>query len=510
MTAVAALLAASVLLSRALGYVREAVLAYQLGASAETDAYYAAFQIPDLLNYFLAGGALSIAFLPFYTRIRTRDGAAAGERLLAVVLGTMTVLASVATVVLWWWADALVALQFPRFEAETQALTTRLTRIVLPAQIFFVAGGILRAALMSHDRFLTQALAPLLYNGLIILGGLVLGGQLGAEGFAWGALAGAVVGPFAVPLFDALSGARLRVRLRFAPTDRDFLRYLVIAAPIMFGLSLLTVDEWYDRWFGALMEQGTVAQLSYARRLMQLPVAVVGQAIATAALPAFSNLWSAGRRDELDRALLATLQVGLGLALVAAAAGLVFAAPIVSLVYERGSFGGEDAIRVSMLFAIFSLAVPAWVTQQIAVRAFFARGDTWRPMLLASVVVLAAIPLYRAFGARFGAGGLALAGVVAMTCNAFLTLLLARVLHGAPGLLALASTALRAIAISLVASLCATWTLLARAAHPNPALDLLIGGAVFGVVAVAGVLAIGDTAMRGAVRSVLQRLRRSR
>jgi putative peptidoglycan lipid II flippase len=510
MTAVAALLAASVLLSRALGYVREALLAYQLGASAETDAYYAAFQIPDLLNYFLAGGALSIAFLPFYTRIRTRDGEAAGERLLAVVLGTMTVLTSVASVGLWWWADALVALQFPRFEPETQALATRLTRIVLPAQIFFVAGGILRAALMSHDRFLTQALAPLLYNGLIIAGGLVLGGQLGVEGFAWGALAGAVVGPFAIPLFDALSGARLRVRFRFAPTDPDFLRYLVIAAPIMFGLSLLTVDEFYDRWFGALMEQGTVTQLSYARRLMQLPVAVVGQAIATAALPAFASLWSAGRREELDRALLATLQVGLGLALVAAAAGLVFATPIVSLVYERGSFGGEDAIRVSMLFAIFSLAVPAWVTQQIAVRAFFARGDTWRPMLLASVVVLAAIPLYRAFGARFGAGGLALAGVVAMTCNALLTLVLARVLHGAPGLLALSSTALRAIAISVVASLCATWILLDRAAHPNPALDLLIGGSVFGVVAVIGVLTIGDAAMRGMLSSLLRRLRRSR
>jgi putative peptidoglycan lipid II flippase len=242
---------------------------------------------------------------------------------------------------------------------------------------------------------------------------------------------------------------------------------------------------------------------------MQLPVAVVGQALATAALPAFANLWSAGRREELERVTLTTLQVGLGLALLASAAGLVFAAPAVSLVYERGSFGGEDAIQVSLLFAIFSLAVPAWVTQQIAVRAFFARGDTWRPMLLASVVVLAAIPLYRTFGARFGAGGLALAGVVAMTTNALLTLVLARVLHGTPRLSALAGTALRAIAISVLASSCATWTLLARAAQPSPAADLLIGGGVFGVVAVAGVLAIGDAPMRGAVLALLRRLRRA-
>jgi putative peptidoglycan lipid II flippase len=243
---------------------------------------------------------------------------------------------------------------------------------------------------------------------------------------------------------------------------------------------------------------------------MQLPVAVVGQAIATAALPAFSSLWSAGRRAELDRALLTTLQVALGLSLLAAAAGIVFATPIVSLVYEHGSFSGEDAIRVSLLFAIFSLAVPAWVTQQIALRAFFARGDTWRPMLLASGLALAAIPLYRALGARLGAGGLALAGVIAMTVNALATIALARVLHGAPNLRPLLTSAVRATAVAVVASLCGTWVLLDRAAAPNPAYDLLVGGAVFGVVAVLGVLAIGDAPMRAALRAVIRRIFRAR
>ena len=151
--AIALLLAGSVLLSRLLGYVREAVLAYHLGTSAEVDAYSAAFQIPDILFHFLAGGALAIAFVPFYTGVRQREGQEAAERLLAKVLGTMTVLAVAATAVLWWKAEALVALQFPRFAPDTQALTVRLTRIVLPAQIFFVAGGIVRAALMAHGRF---------------------------------------------------------------------------------------------------------------------------------------------------------------------------------------------------------------------------------------------------------------------------------------------------------------------------------------------------------------------
>ena len=95
------MLAGSVLLSRVMGYLREAVLAHQVGASATTDAYYAAFQIPDLLNYFLAGGALSIAFVPLYTGVRNRSGVATADRLFATVLGTLGVLSVLSTALLW-------------------------------------------------------------------------------------------------------------------------------------------------------------------------------------------------------------------------------------------------------------------------------------------------------------------------------------------------------------------------------------------------------------------------
>ena len=153
---------------------------------------------------------------------------------------------------------------------ETRALTVRLTRIVLPAQIFFVIGGLVRAVLMANDRFATQALAPLVYNLGIIAGGMLLGGAIGAEGFAWGALAGAVIGTFVLPLLD-LRRAGLKLGFRFAPHDADFLAYLWRAAPLILGISLLTVDEWYDKWFGALLATGTVAQIGYARMLHRNP-----------------------------------------------------------------------------------------------------------------------------------------------------------------------------------------------------------------------------------------------
>ena len=508
LTAVAALLAGSVLLSRVLGYVREAVLARELGASAATDAYYAAFQIPDLLNYFLAGGALSIAFVPFYSRVLAQQGDEAAEQLLSKVTGTMGAIAIAATVVLWWQAEALVALQFPRFAPETQALTARLTRIVLPAQIFFITGGILRAALMAHGRFATQATAPLFYNGAIIAGGLLLAPRLGPEGFAWGALVGAAFGVFGAAWIETMVTLRHRARLRFAPFDADVLRYLAIAAPLMFGLSLAAFDEWYDRWFGALLATGSVAYLSFARRLMQLPVAVVGQAIATAALPTLSRLWSEGRRDDLASVMQTTLQVGLGLSVLAAAASYVFAAPIVTVVYQRGAFGPADAAMVADLLRVFSIGVPAWVLQQIAVRAFYARGDTWRPMLLGTAVTLGAIPVYLELGPRLGAAGLAAAGVLAMIANTLGTLLLARRLHGAPGLLRLGASGARVVLIAGLAAVAGSLALRGGEGLAGALFDLAVGGGAFGATALALVFVIGDAPLRDALRRLARRLAR--
>lgn len=508
------LLGSSVLLSRVLGYVREMVLAYRSGASASTDAFYAAFQLPDLLNYFLAGGALSIAFIPLYNRVRAEEGQAAADDLVATVLGTLGAFAVLATVLLSFHAEALVALQFPRFDPATQALTVRLTRIVLPAQVFFIAGGIVQAVLLAQQRFLAAALAPVFYNGAIIVAGIFLAPALGISAFAWGALAGSIAGPFLAPLLLMRGVALLRVR--FAPQSRRFIVYLVLAAPLMFGQTLLTLDEWYDRWFGALIATGTVAHLGLARRLMQVPVAVVGQALAAAALPALARLYAEGRRKELDASVLRTLEAGLSLAVLAGAACLALSRPLVVAVYQRGAFGPADTAAVTPLLALFSAGVPAWVAQQIAVRAFYARADTWRPMLLGTVVALAAIPLYLLLSRSLGAIGLPLAGVIAMSVNALATLALARRLHGAPPLGRLLGSVGRALVVAAPAAAAAFVAQAQRAAwlpQPAPAttlgaiVDLAAGGAAFAAVAGAGAALFGGEALRASAARLLRRVR---
>jgi putative peptidoglycan lipid II flippase len=506
--AAAVLLASSVLLSRVLGVAREMLLADRIGAGGAADAYYASFQLPDMMNYLLAGGALSIAFLPLYTRLRTERGEEPAERLLATVLGTFGLLAALATLALWLLAGPLVVLQFGGFDAPTRALCTRLTRIVLPAQVFFVVGGVVQATLFARGRFLAAALAPLLYNGSIIAGGLALEPWIGVEGFSWGVLAGAFLGPFLVPWLDARR--RVRFALRVAPTDRDFLRYLATAAPLMVGQSLLTVDEWYGRWFGSRIAEGTIAHLTYARRLMQAPVAAVGQAIGTATLPALARLWAEGRRRELEALLTGALRAGLALGILAAAATFALANPLVDLLYRHGAFTAQDAEGVAHLLRIFSLAIPGWVGQQIAVRAFYARGDMWRPMLLGTVVVVAALPLYWELGQRFGPAGLAAAGALGLGANAALTLLWARALHGAPSLRALLMSAARAAAVACAAGAAGHAVLRGAAGATGAALDLATGGLVFAGAAAAGIALLGDDATRAAFRRLGRRLRRRR
>jgi putative peptidoglycan lipid II flippase len=504
--AVAALLGASVFLSRVLGYLREVVIAYQLGATPEADAYRVAFQIPDLLNHLLAGGAFSIAFVPLYTRLRTREGQAGADALLAVVLGTMTSLVTVFTLVLWVQAQPIVETLFSDLTPEQQTLVVRLTRIVLPAQICFVAGGAIRAVLMASDRFATQAAAPLVYNAGIILGGL-LGAGAGAEGFAWGVLAGAAGGQLVLSLLDVRAG-QVRLGFRIAPLDRRLLEYLALAAPLMLGMSLLTVDEWYQRYFGQFLPAGTISHLAYARQLMLLPVAVVGQAVATAALPTFSRLASQGRSEELARTFEGTLRAALGLALMGGAALAVLATPVVTVVFERGAFGASDSAAVAGILRVFAWAVPAWVTQQVAASSFFARGDTWRPMLLGTAMAVAAIPLYLLLGPRFGAQGLAAAGVLGITASALATLWLGRRLHGAPRLLPLLDTLGRAglaAGVGVAAALAAEPFGRGLAGSLG---GLASGGAAFALAAGAAIGVVGDAATRGAIARAGRRLLR--
>ena len=509
----AGLLAASVLAARVLGFARDALFAHQVGSGASADAYFAAFLIPDILGYLLAAGAASVAVTPPYLKRLERDGEEAAARFASVVVGNVGLIATALTIVLWLLAEPLMRLQFRGFDEETLSETLHLLRIVLPAQIFFLTGGILRGVLMAHGRFGPQALASVVYSAMPIVGGIafsMLGhGEASADGFAWGTLVGAAIGQWAIPVWALrkLPGAVGRIRIGLF--DHDFREYFWLALPLMLGLGLATVDEWYEKWIGATLAPGAIAAITYARKLMMAPVGVVGQAVGAALLPSLTSLFQRADRAGFESLFTTTLRTTLALGLFAAGALAALASPAVGFLYEHGKFGGDEAAVVTGLLGILAWAVPGWVVQQVAVRGFYARGEMWRAMALSTGIALAVFPLYWWSARNRGLEGLAVASTTAIWLNALVTVIWLRVRAGSPDPLALAKTLVRgSLGVVFAGLITAVGVELLRERIPFALGQLIVGGAIYAMAVLVAVRLWGDEPMRAGMDSLMRRLRR--
>ena len=417
------LLMSTVMLSRVIGYVREAYIAYAFGAGGQTDAYVAAFTLPDWLNYILAGGTASITFISIYTRFLAEKREADAQKTFSVIITVMTSVFLVGILAAEIFTPQFVGWMFHGFSPEQMKLCVSLTRILLPAQIFFYVGGVVGAVLLSHRMFLFPSFGPLLYNVFIILGGVVAGKQLGIASLAYGALVGAVIGPF---LVNAIGAARIGTGYRpsFDLKNESFREWVRLSIPLMLGVSLVTADDWILRYF-ASSGIGDIARLNYAKRLFAVPIAVLGQATGQASLPFFAKLFGERKMKEFGETVNGSVYRISSLSVLTSALMMVAALPLIDLVYRRGHFTFVDSQETATYFFWFSLSLAFWAAQGLYARAFYAAGDTLTPMVASTLITIASIPIYRALFHTFSVTGLAIAsdlGIVANTVAAALLL----------------------------------------------------------------------------------------
>src|SRR6202045_5168993 len=173
------LLMTAITLSRVIGYLREAYIAFAFGAGQQTDAYVAAFTLPDWLNYIVAGGTASITFVSIYTRFLAEKREQDAQKTFSVIITVMTLVLGIGVILAEVFTPQITRLMFHHFKPEQLDLCVHLTRVLLPAQIFFYVGGIVAAVLSSRRLFLLPALGPLIYNAFIILGGVILSHSIG-------------------------------------------------------------------------------------------------------------------------------------------------------------------------------------------------------------------------------------------------------------------------------------------------------------------------------------------
>jgi putative peptidoglycan lipid II flippase len=397
----------SVLASRALGYLREMYIAWAFGAGHNTDAYFAAFQIPDFLNYILAGGTASITFISIYTRHVARDDEAGAQHTFNVTITIMSAVLVIGTLLLELFTPQLVRLVFPKFSADQIELCVHLTRILLPGQIFFYAGGIVSAVLLAKRMFLYPALSPALYNVFIILGGVLGARYLGIESLAWGALAGALLGPFLINAIGAAQGG-LRYSFSFDWRNQGFREWVRLSIPLMLGVSLVSADDWILRYF-ASGGAGDISRLNYAKRLFAVPISILGQATGQASMPFFASLWEQGKRKLFADTVNQTVYRISAAAFLASAWMMAAALPIIDLAFHHGHFTFADAQETATYFFWFALSLALWSAQAQYARAFYGAGNTLTPMIASTIIVALSLPVYRTLFHTFSVTGLAIA-----------------------------------------------------------------------------------------------------
>lgn len=415
----ALIMAGSVFLSRLMGLIRDKVVSWQFGAGAESDIYFAAFVVPDFLNHLLAGGYISITLIPLLSK-RFEEDPEDGWRFFSCVFWWTSLCIGVLTLVAWIFAPELARLVAPGFGPAESARLSTFLRIILPAQVFFLPGACVSAILYIRKQFFAPALTPLVYNGCIIAGGLLVPGR-GMEGFCWGVLVGAALGAFILPVMAARSGmhgsqASTQAGLRILPVLRHPLlkRLLLLALPLMLGLSVVVMDEQFVRIFGSLAGEGAVSLLSYARRIMLVPVGVVAQAAGVASFPFLAALAARGDEPGFNTTLGSALRGSLLVVLPLTAYMIVAALPTLGFIFQGGQFSPEETIAATPLLQLLLLSVPFWVIQQVIGRAFYARQNTLTPALVGTIATIAAVPFYPPLIRMLGATGVALLTTVCL------------------------------------------------------------------------------------------------
>jgi putative peptidoglycan lipid II flippase len=420
------------LASRLLGLARDQVLAAFFGAGNDMDAFVVAFRIPNLLRDLVGEGAMSAAFVPTFTRELSLKGRRHAWRLGNNVLNALIVTTGAAVLCGIVFARPLVELyagDFARVPGKLD-LTVQLARIVLPFLTMAAVAAAAMGMLNSLHHFFVPAVSPAMFNIATIAGVFLLVPlmpRLGLPSIMAVAIA-AVVGGFgqAAIQWPSLRREGFRYRAFLDLRDPALRRVLILMGPGTIGLAATQVNLFVSTVLATSQGTGAASWLTYAFRLMYLPIGLFGVSIGTAVLPAVSRHAAvsdtAGVRRTMSRglALMLTLNVPATIGLI------VLAAPIVELLYERGQFLPADTAATAAAVRLYAIGLVGYSAVRIASPTFYAIGDSRTPAVVSSVVILVNVLVSIALVHAMGFAGLALATSIAAVANAAILLLLLR------------------------------------------------------------------------------------
>ncbi len=423
------------LLSRIFGFVRDILLARVLGAGLAGDAYQLAFTLPNTFRRLFAEGAFSVAFVPMYSRKLAgengeEEAAQFADDVISVfiwILLGFSALAMIAMPVIVYGLASEYQSVPGKFE-----LSVFLSRVTFPYLFFISLVAMLSGLLNARSRFAPGAVAPVLFN-IVLIGGIIAGyfwrGSSDDDRYVVYALCIAVSLSGLVQflyLWWAVKRAGLKLHVKRPKLTPEVKRLGMVILPATFGAGIYQISQFVDTFFATSLPQGSLTLLKMADRLNQMPLGIVGIALGTAILPMLSRHIQSDDRVKAHRLQSDAFEMATLLTLPAAAALAICAPAFVNAFFVGGKFKPEDGVIMSYITMALVAGLPAYVIVKILNPGFFARSDTKTPVYTALISLIFNIILNVFIVRDYGIVGLAAATACSATLNC---LLLYIVLH---------------------------------------------------------------------------------
>ncbi|WP_206812077.1 murein biosynthesis integral membrane protein MurJ [Paradesulfitobacterium ferrireducens] len=415
------------LLSRVLGFLRESLIANYFGKSGATDAYIAAFNLPDLIYWLLVGGVLSAAFIPVLSEYLAKEKEEEAWRIVSSVVNILFLSISVLIIMGLIFTPAFVKIQVPGFNRENLALATGLTRILLIQPLLLAMSGLTMGVLNSYKIFWPSALGTVLYNVSIIVFGIIFSDPSrpgSISGFAFGVVVGAAVN-FAVQI-----PALRKIGIKYYPLidwqHPGVRKIAALALPIVISYTINQLQVIVSSNLASSLSQGSITAIQWSYRLYLLPVGIFALAVAVASFPTLSEeaaLKNWQRFKEINSSavrmiILLTVPVSVGM--------IVLRYPLLQVLFEHGAFTAADTAATAVPLLFFALGIFAQAVIQVLPRAFYALQDTWTPVLVGILSMAVNIGAMFLLLKPLVQGGVALATSISAFLNMFILFYLLR------------------------------------------------------------------------------------
>lgn len=471
----ALLLMVTVVISRILGYGREVLLYSLFGQNYITDAYRAAFSIPDFIYLMLVGGGLSSAFIPVFSGLIATGREEEGWKSASIVFNYVIILLFILIYVAYFFTGPLINLLAPGLPPTYAGLAVKLTHIMFIQTFFMALNGLAMGVLNSYNRFAAPAVGSLVYNLIIILIGMGFYKEVGIAAFSYGVVIGAMLN-FAVQI-PALRKVGMKYYLSFNFHNEGFRQIMILLIPVMAGLGVVQLNLFVTQNLSSSLGPGMIGALNLAQKLMNLPLGIFAVSIATAVFPTMTMLMARGELDPFKR----TTSLGVRsvfLVIIPASLGLMaVGGPVLKLLFEQGQFTAQMVSATNQALTYYCVGLFAYAALQVLNRSFYALKDTFTPVIASVITIGLNILMSISLVAPMGHRGLALAYSLAGIFNFLFLLVVLRLKIGKIGVSRISKSFLISLAASVVMYFAVRFTtdqLLAVLTWPDK-INLLVG-----------------------------------